>query len=78
MAKRVLLSCPRFAILDEATSALDIGNEESLYRQLLASHTTPVSVGHRSTILKFHHQVLELSGEGHWHTQSAKDYSFSA
>ena len=75
---RVLLTRPRFAILDEATSALDIANEDSLYRQLMATQTTPVSVGHRSTILKFHHQVLELSGEGHWHTQSAKDYSFSA
>jgi putative ATP-binding cassette transporter len=75
---RVLLTRPRFAILDEATSALDIANEESLYRQLMATPTTPVSVGHRSTILKFHHQVLELSGEGQWRTQSAKDYSFSA
>ena len=75
---RVLLSCPRFAILDEATSALDIGNEESLYRQLLASHTTPVSVGHRSTLLKFHHQVLELGGEGQWQAHLAKGYSFSA
>lgn len=75
---RVLLTRPRFAILDESTSALDIANEESLYRQLLASRTTPVSVGHRSTILKFHHQVLELKGEGQWTMQPAKDYSFSA
>ena len=75
---RVLLTRPRFAILDEATSALDIGNEQSLYRQLLASHTTPVSVGHRSTLLKFHHQVLELGGEGQWQTHPAKDYSFNA
>ncbi len=75
---RVLLTRPRFAILDESTSALDIANEESLYRQLLACRTTPVSVGHRSTILKFHHQVLELKGEGQWTMQPAKDYSFSA
>ena len=75
---RVLLTRPRFAMLDEATSALDVANEENLYQQLLASNSTPVSVGHRSTILRFHHQVLELSGEGQWKTQPAKDYSFNA
>ena len=75
---RVLLARPRFAILDEATSALDMANEQRLYQQLMATDTTPVSVGHRATILKFHHQVLELGGEGHWKTQSAMDYSFNA
>lgn len=75
---RVLLTRPRFAILDEATSALDMANEQNLYRQLMATRTTPVSVGHRASILKFHHQVLELGGEGHWKTQAAKDYSFNA
>ncbi|MEO7954711.1 MAG: ATP-binding cassette domain-containing protein, partial [Polaromonas sp.] len=75
---RVLLARPRFAILDEATSALDIANEQLLYQQLMATDTTPVSVGHRATILRFHDQVLELDGEGHWKTQSAKDYSFNA
>ena len=74
---RVLLTRPRFAMLDEATSALDAANEENLYQQLLAGNSTPVSVGHRSTILKFHHQVLELSGEGQWHTQTAADYRFN-
>lgn len=75
---RVLLTRPRFAILDEATSALDIANEQRLYQQLMATDTTPVSVGHRATILKFHHQVLELGGDGHWKTRSAMDYSFNA
>ncbi|HEX5285919.1 MAG TPA: ABC transporter ATP-binding protein/permease, partial [Polaromonas sp.] len=59
---RVLLTRPRFAMLDEATSALDIANEASLYRQLMATNTTLISVGHRSTILKYHKQVLELTG----------------
>lgn len=75
---RVLLTRPRFAMLDEATSALDIANEQLLYQQLMATDTTPVSVGHRASILKFHHQVLELGGDGHWNTQPAKDYSFNA
>ena len=73
---RLLLSRPRFAILDEATSALDIPNETSLYQLLLESHTTVISVGHRSTILKFHTQILELDGSGAWRALSAADYRF--
>ena len=74
---RVLLAAPRYVILDEATSALDIANEEALYQQLADSETTMVSVGHRPSILKFHPQVLELTGEGGWQLYSAKDYQFS-
>ena len=63
---RVLLTRPRYAILDEATSALDAANEESLYRQLAATETTLVSVGHRPALHKYHRQVLELAGDGDW------------
>ena len=73
---RVLLTRPRYAILDEATSALDVANEESLYRQLAASQTTLVSVGHRSTIVKYHKQVLELCGDGEWQIHPAEGYDF--
>ena len=73
---RVLLSAPRYAILDEATSALDIANEDSLYRQLAASGTTLISVGHRPTIVKYHPQVLELTGDGSWRLYAASDYRF--
>ncbi len=37
---------------DEALGAPDAAIEESFYRQLAATQTTPVSVGHRSTIVK--------------------------
>jgi putative ATP-binding cassette transporter len=73
---RVLLSAPRYAILDEATSALDIANEDSLYRQLAASGTTLISVGHRPSILKYHPQVLELAGGGGWQLYAASNYRF--
>lgn len=63
-------------MLDEATSALDIANEASLYQQLMATNTTLISVGHRSTILKYHKQVLELTGDGQWQTQPAEGYHF--
>ena len=74
---RVLLTKPRYAILDEATSALDIPNEELLYRELKTIKTTLVSVGHRSTIVKFHKQILELTGNGEWQSLSAEDYDAS-
>ncbi|WP_150429013.1 ABC transporter ATP-binding protein/permease [Dechloromonas sp. CZR5] len=74
---RLLLTRPRFAILDEATSALDIANETNLYTQLLGTQTTVISVGHRTTILKFHTQVLELDGCSAWRTVPAADYRFN-
>lgn len=74
---RVLLTLPSYVILDEATSALDIENEESLYRQLAETSATLVSISHRPTVLKFHTQVLELRGDGHWQLYAAKDYSFN-
>lgn len=73
---RVLLSAPHYAILDEATSALDIANEDHLYQQLAASGTTLISVGHRPSILKYHPQVLELTGNGGWQLYAASDYRF--
>ena len=74
---RLLLTRPRYAMLDEATSALDIANEAKLYRQLLETGTTLISVGHRSTILKFHTQVLELAGDGDWQVHPAAGYRFN-
>ena len=74
---RVLLTRPRYAMLDEATSALDIANEDRLYRQLATTDTTLVSVGHRSTILKYHQQVLELTGDTGWLAHPAERYRFN-
>lgn len=71
---RLLLTQPRYAILDEATSALDLQNEERLYQKLHDTKTTYVSVGHRLSLLKYHHQVLELQGDSQWRLVSAEDY----
>jgi putative ATP-binding cassette transporter len=74
---RLLLARPLFAILDEATSALDSANEASLYRQLAETQTTMISVAHRSTILKYHKQVLELTGDSDWRSHPAESFRFS-
>jgi vitamin B12/bleomycin/antimicrobial peptide transport system ATP-binding/permease protein len=75
---RVLLAQPAYVMLDEATSALDIENEDSLYRQLAESSTTLVSISHRSTVLKYHRQVLELTGKGGWKLYPANTYRFKS
>jgi vitamin B12/bleomycin/antimicrobial peptide transport system ATP-binding/permease protein len=72
-----LLVRPRFAILDEATSALDFANEARLYQALCAGGTTPISVGHRPSLMPYHRQVLELPGDGSWRLVAASDYRFS-
>jgi putative ATP-binding cassette transporter len=63
-------------MLDEATSALDTENEENLYRQLAETSTTLVSISHRPSVLKYHQQVLELSGNGKWQLYPASEYEF--
>ncbi len=74
---RLLLARPRYALLDEATRALDVANEAGLYSQLATGHTTLVSVSHRPTLLKYHVQVLELSGNGDWHLDATSDHRFA-
>ncbi|MDD2501555.1 MAG: ABC transporter ATP-binding protein/permease [Geobacter sp.] len=71
---RLLLSKPRYAVLDEATSALDVHNEALLYGYLKQSGTTFVSVGHRPSLVSYHDQVLELTGNGGWHLLAAAEY----
>jgi putative ATP-binding cassette transporter len=60
---RVLLARPEIVFLDEATSALDDAAEMSLYRLLreAAWRPTIVSVGHHSTLRRFHDAVVDLT-----------------
>jgi putative ATP-binding cassette transporter len=74
---RALLTKPRYLLLDEATSALDAANEERLYGQLAGLSITPISVSHHPTLLKHHHQVLELPGDGSWTLHAASGYRWT-
>ena len=69
---RILITRPKYVILDEATSALDVKNEENLYRHLLDLGTTFISVGHRPTLVKYHHLILELSSNKNWQLRQVK------
>jgi len=70
---RLLLTKPRYALLDEATSALDEVNEANLYNDLKEMGVTYISVGHRPSLLKFHDQLLKLSGDGEWTASPIKE-----
>lgn len=64
---RALLHKPKWLFMDESTSALDEETEAAMYT-LLAERlpdTTLVSVGHRSTLVRFHEQILMLYKDTH-------------
>ena len=65
---RALLGRPQVLFLDEASSAMDEGLEYAMYQLLRRSlpGAILVSVGHRSSLLEFHTQELELLGDGQW------------
>ena len=71
---RALLAKPRYLLLDEATSALDAANEERLYGQLAGLSITPVSISHHPAVVKHHHWVLELPGNGSWTLHEGAGY----
>ncbi len=73
---RLLLNSPRFAVLDEATSALDVKTERHLYDLLKKRDLSVISVGHRPTLIEFHSNVLELSGNGNWRLLPTTSYNF--
>lgn len=59
---RALLHAPDWLFLDEATSALDEASEARLYALLKQRlpNACVVSVGHRSTLARFHERRLDL------------------
>jgi putative ATP-binding cassette transporter len=63
---RALIGKPDWLFLDEATSALDETIEEELYRLLRERlpGTTLVSIGHRTTLRRYHDRLLTLVREG--------------
>ena len=64
----MLVNRPQLVFLDEASSAMDEGLEYAMYHLLREAlpDAILVSVGHRSSLLDFHTQELELLGGGSW------------
>ena len=63
---RVLYHRPAVAIMDESTSAIDEPNEDRVLRLLRQADIALLSVAHRSTVKRFHDQVLSISLDGKW------------
>jgi putative ATP-binding cassette transporter len=63
---RVLLAKPRFAFLDVAVNALDENWVNTLYGELWKISGTYVSIGDHPALKQYHHQLLELTGDGSW------------
>jgi putative ATP-binding cassette transporter len=57
---RLFLRRPACAFIDEATSALDERGESAMYALLKRHVRGIVSVGHRSTLMKYHSHVLRF------------------
>ena len=71
---RVILSNPKYTILDEATSALDEPNEKIAYEYIMNSNMTYISVGHRTSIINYHHYVLLLEKGTGWKFLTTEEY----
>ncbi len=61
---RIFLNKPEMAFLDEATSALDERTEQLLYRNLMETGISFVSVGHRNSLKEFHDYLIVLDKAG--------------
>eukprot|EP00250_Pteridium_aquilinum_P026495 c33097_g1_i1 orf=135-2078(+) len=71
---RLFLHDPAMAFLDEATSALDIANEARLYALLKERIPCYISVGHRSSLVKFHTNVLKLDNINQWKLYTRQEF----
>ncbi|KAJ8356288.1 hypothetical protein SKAU_G00190820 [Synaphobranchus kaupii] len=63
---------PKYAVLDEATSALTEEAEGQLYRACKQLGMTLLSLGHRTSLQKYHDVMLRLCGDGRWELTKLK------
>ena len=63
---RVLFHKPCFAILDESTSSVDEALEEKFYKLCRKNRITVITVGHKSTLKKFHQVHVAIDRRGNF------------
>jgi len=63
---RAILFNPDYLFFDEATASMDEPSEEILYNKLLEimKDTTIISIGHRSSLEKFHDRIIFAEDNG--------------
>jgi putative ATP-binding cassette transporter len=74
---RAILLHPQIIFMDEASSAMDEDLENRLYTELRRHLTSSiiVSVGHRSTLKRFHNCCLEWAEDLNWSVVDSSDYA---
>jgi len=72
---RLMLARADYAFLDEATTAVDTDSERHLYSLLMKAVRAYISVGYRANLAKYHHTILELTGDGKWKLERSDAYS---
>jgi len=73
---RVLVHKPEFVFLDEATAANDPVNERRMYECIARTCTGWLSIGHRTSLEKYHSKRLRLLGPssgGAWEMEDLED-----
>ena len=63
---RLFYHTPKYAILDECTSSVTLEVEKAMYDNAKALNITLMTVSHRRSLWKYHDNILQFDGQGHY------------
>lgn len=63
---RLFYHSPKYAILDECTSSQDLDTERIMYETAKSLNITLITVSHRKSLWKYHTNILQFDGQGHF------------
>lgn len=63
---RLFYHAPKYAILDECTSSVTLEVEKAMYDNAKALNITLMTVSHRRSLWKYHNNILQFDGQGHY------------
>ena len=63
---RLFYHAPKYAILDECTSSVTLEIEKAMYDNAKALNITLMTVSHRRSLWKYHDNILQFDGQGHY------------
>ncbi|KAF2839627.1 hypothetical protein M501DRAFT_933146 [Patellaria atrata CBS 101060] len=63
---RLFYHAPKYAILDECTSSVTLEIERVMYEEAKRLGITLMTVSHRRSLWKYHKNILQFDGQGHY------------